>query len=257
MRHRYSEQEDRPAPLYQLTQGNFRSLGSRVVERTDPIDSSVRVSTTYDFIRYNEGMMIPKTLAGWLIYWSQTDPAIKTYTEGDVIRFANEEDISTKFTKDEGSRWAVAAIERETGDLSGFLWLHPLLDDNSGHDIVNAVIGFNEQPNLPTIDVDRAATLAVRIYGEGKRGYRNKGLLAPLIEVALRAYQEEHEDVPTAVFRSPARAYEALIMNGGIKKLDFIRSLDVSSGGSGVMYAGFSFEKPEDKRENTGLVTAA
>lgn len=256
MRHSYSQQETRPDPLHQLTQGNFRSLGSRVIDRTDLVDPRITVSTTYDFIRYKEGMIIPKKLASWLIYWSQTDPAIKTYTEGDVIRFANEDDISKKFTNDEGRRWAVAAIERRTGDLSGFLWLHPLLNDNSGHDIVNAVQEYNQYPQLPIIDIDRAATLAVRIYGEGETGYRNKGLLAPLVEVALRAYHEEHEDVPTAVFRAPARAYEALIMNPGIKKLDFINSVDVASGGSGVMYAGYRFEAPHIEPGEQDLIAA-
>lgn len=247
MLHNYSGQETRPDALHQLTQGNFRSLGSRVVERQNLIDPRLTDTTTYDFIRYKEGMIIPKKLASWLIYWSQTDPAIKTYTEGDVIRFANEEDISKKFTNDEGQRWAVAAIERETGDLSGNLWLHPLLDDNSGHDIVNAVGEYNSHPNLPEIDVAKAATFAVRIYGEGERGYRNKGLLAPFIEVALRAYSNEHIDVSTAVFRAPTRAYEALIMNPAIKEIDFIDTLDVVSGGSGVMYAAYAFDKVKDK----------
>lgn len=143
---------------------------------------------SFAVLLFEEGGEVPEDVAFWLHYRSFSDGRIMTQTADDRYRFRDIKKVKERFLKDQNGRRLYAAVDEQSGELSGAIWLHPIEGGESGASLVRACDVYNaQQEDANTIDPTKLATLASRIYS----GARHTGAHTPFLLTALGDYYRQ------------------------------------------------------------------
>ena len=196
---------------------------------------------------FEEGGEVPDDVAQWLHYRSYTDGRIMTQTADDRYRFNTIEEIKERFLKDQNGRRLYCAVDEQSGELSGVVWLHAIEGGESGAPLLKACETHNEKQlqEEDKLDPTKLATLASRVY----MGARHTGSHTPLLLSAIDDYYHQWPQCEGIIIRmsmSDVNAVGAFSLSNTLKDYAQFTAICHDNGVAFMLNRGLT--SPEDAK---------